>query len=422
MRLSRKLTQLLSLSLISVMLNACSSIHQPDSGRYAELSRTLDQQVSDGVMPGSVTYIVKDGKVAYHHVNGFQDIDSHTPMHDDSLFRWYSMSKPITSVAIMMLQEQGKLSVNDPLANYLPEFSAVRVYAAGELDNMQTVAAERPITLADLLAHTSGITYHFTGTTPVHQYYRKYGVKRDTPVGSLPSDGAPAKSLRQLVERLANAPLLHQPGERFTYSYSTTVLGHVIERVSGMSLDAFLQQQLFEPLGMTQTSFFVTGEALNHFVTNYVMTDTGLQMIENNQNTDYKDRQRLLDGGGALAGTAADYLKFVSMLANGGVYQGKRYLSAAALKQMFQPHIRLDSAGNGESIGFGYGFALGSQATEQLGFMPAGTVGWAGSGNTLFWLNPHSGDLMVFMTQVITPPPFDKSAPFRKILIDAQQH
>ena len=392
---------------------------QPPPGQYQALAQQLDELVNKGLMPGSVTYIVKNGELQFHHVNGYQDISSQTPISDDTLFRWYSMSKPITSVAIMMLQDAGKLSVDDPLEKYLPQFKGLRVYQSGEVDNMQTVAPERAVTIGDLLAHKSGITYHFTGTTPVHQHYRKYGVKRDTPVGSLPTDGAPAKNLQQLSARLAKAPLLHQPGERFTYSYSTTVLGYVIEQVSGMPLDRFLHQQLFQPLGMQHTGFFVTGPALDHFVTNYVMTDSGLQAIETRQNTDYKDKNRLLDGGGALAGTGADYLKFATMLANGGVYQGQRFLSEAALKEMFSAHITIDNFGNQEPIGFGYGFAIGSPETQSQGFMPDQTYGWAGSGNTLFWVNPVTHDVMVFMTQVITPPPYDKTAPFRQILLNA---
>ena len=415
----RQLHNMLSAAGLLWMLTAGQVFGQQQAAHYQALAEQLDQLVSQGLMPGSVTYIVKDGEVQFHHINGYQDIATKTPIDDNTLFRWYSMSKPITSVAIMMLQDAGKLSVNDPLEKYLPEFKNLRVYASGELDNMHTVPATRAVTIDDLLAHKSGLTYHFTGTTPVHQYYRKYGVKRDTPVGSLPTDGAPAKNLQQLSERLGKAPLLHQPGERFTYSYSTTVLGHVIEQVSGMPLDRFLQQQLFQPLGMQHTGFFVTGAELDHFVTNYVMSDSGLQAIETRQTTDYKDKNRLLDGGGALAGTGADYLKFASMLANGGVYQGKRFLSEATIKAMFTAHITIDNFGNDAPIGFGYGFAIGSQATQNMGFMPDNTYGWAGSGNTLFWLNPQTREVMVFMTQVITPPPYDKKAPFRQILLNA---
>lgn len=408
----KKLTALL----ITIALNITPALAQAD---LAQLPAKMDQLVTAGTMPGSITYIIEEGKTVFHYVNGYQDIASKTAMTEDSIFRWYSMSKPITSVAIMMLHEQGKLNIADPVAKYLPGFSEVQVYQSGELDAMITEPPRRPMTIADLLTHEAGLTYHFTGTSVVHQYYRKYGVKRDTPVGTLPTDGAPAKNLQQLSERLAKAPLLHHPGERFSYSYSTTLLGHVIEVVSGQRLDTFLQNTLFAPLGMRNTGFFVTGEALDHFATNYVMTADGLRVIETNENTDYKDPNRLLDGGGALAGTARDYLAFVTMLLNGGSYNNQHFLRTEMLALMYQPHTLINGLGNEHPIGFGYGFAVGDKNTETLHFMPAGTYGWAGSGNTLFWLNPQKKQLVLFMTQVITPPPFDKQVPFREILINA---
>ncbi len=387
--------------------------------RFDTLTQQLDELVAEGVMPGSITYVVDDGEVVYHYMNGYQDIDSQTAMTEDTLFRFYSMSKPITSVAIMLLQEADKLSVDDPVEKFIPAFKDVRVYVSGTVDNMVTEPLKRSMTIGDLLAHKSGITYHFTGTTAVHQYYRKYGVKRDTPVGTLPTDGAPAKNLAELTERLAKAPLLHQPGEHFTYSYSTTLLGRIIELVSGQSLDIYLQENVFKPLGMDDTMFFVRGSDLDRFVTNYNMTDSGLVEIENRDNTDYKDPDRLLDGGGALAGTAADYLAFATMLANKGTYQGKQFLSESSVDALFAPRITIDQMGADKLMEFGYGFAIGSPVTERINFMPDNTFGWAGSGNTLFWVNPQTHSLVVFMTQVITPPPFNMQVPFREYLIQA---
>ncbi|NVK56813.1 MAG: beta-lactamase family protein [Alteromonadaceae bacterium] len=387
--------------------------------RFDTLTGQLDALVTEGVMPGSITYIVEDGKVVYQHMNGYQDLKHQSPIAKDTLFRLYSMSKPITSVAIMRLQEAGQLSVDDPVEKFIPAFRDANVYVSGTLDNMVTEPLQRSMTIGDLLAHKSGITYHFTGTTAVHEYYRKYGVKRDTPVGSLPTDGAPAKNLAQLTERLAKAPLLHQPGERFTYSYSTTLLGRIIELVSGKSLDAYLQEEIFTPLGMHDTMFFVTGKDLDRFITNYVMTDTGLKEIENRDNTDYKDLNRLLDGGGALASTADDYLAFATMLANKGRYNGKVFLSEASIDTLFTPQITIDEWGQDSVMEFGYGFAIGSAANLKANAMPDNTYGWAGSGNTIFWVNPDTQSLVVFMTQVITPPPFNTEVPFRQYLIQA---
>lgn len=390
-----------------------------DKTRFATLTHQLNELVADGVMPGSITYIIENGKQVYHYQNGYQDIKTKVPMASDTLFRWYSMSKPVTSVAIMLLQEAGKLSLDDPVEKFIPAFRDARVYVSGSVDNMVTEPLNRSITIADLLAHKSGITYHFTGTTPVHQYYRKYGVKRDTPVGTLPTDGAPARNLAELTERLAKAPLLHQPGERFTYSYSTTLLGHIVELVSAQSLDIYLKQHIFKPLGMHETTFFVNGEDLDRLMTNYVLTDSGLQEIENRENTDYKDKNRLLDGGGALAGSASDYLAFATMLANKGRYHGKQFLSEASVNSLFTPQITITEFGNENEMAFGYGFAIGSAKTEKQGFMPDHSFGWAGSGNTIFWVSPETESLVVFMTQVITPAPFNQQVPFRQYLIKA---
>lgn len=215
-----------------------------------QLRTDLEAAVAAGRIPGAIAIIVKGDQRLADVTVGYNDIAAEEPLRHDAIFRLYSMSKPITSVAIMMLAERGKLRLDDPVAKFLPEWRDMRVYVSGGLDDMVTEPVSRPITIADLLTHTAGITYHFTGDTPVHLYYRKYGVMRDTPVGRLPGDGAPAQTLDELVARLGRAPMLHQPGETFAYSYSTTVLGAVIERASGEKLDQFLKAHLLGPLGV----------------------------------------------------------------------------------------------------------------------------------------------------------------------------
>lgn len=383
----------------------------------AELESRLQPLVDAGAMPGAVVLVGRDDEVLARAVLGYRDLAASEPMTENTIFRLYSMSKPITSVAIMMLVEEGKLALDQPVEDVLPEFADMRVYESGSLDDMRTVPVERSITIRDLLLHEAGITYHFTGTTPVHQYYRKYGVMRDTPVGRSPEDGKPARSLDELVARLGAAPMLHQPGEQFAYSYSTTVLGAVIQRVSSQTLDVFLDERIFEPLGMTRTGFFIEDADLDRFVTNYMMTDDGLDEIESPENSDYRDHDRLLDGGGAIAGTAADYFRFARMLANEGELEGVRLLSEAAVRQMFRPHTTI--RGLGPEIDFGFGFSIGDEDTETSGMMPAGAVGWSGSGNTYFWLDPETDEIVVFMTQVITPPPYHENArQFRSVVRD----
>src|SRR3954470_9508216 len=305
---STRRTQLFGLSLpwlgivVCLLAGHVAVARQPD--RFAALSKDLGCLTEQGKIPGAVVLVAENGRIVYRHTVGYQDIVSRTPIGEDTIFRFYSMSKPITSVAVMMLVEEGKLAVNDPLYRFVPEFKDVRVYVSGDVDDMVTAPAQRPITIGDLLTHTSGLTYHFMGDTPVHRYYREHGVKRNTPVGSLPTDAPAAPTLEELVHRLAKAPLLHQPGQQFDYSYSTTVLGYVVERASGKPLDQFVQERIFTPLRMRHTGFFVEGGALDHFVTNYLVDGTSLKPIETRDNTDYRDRNRLLDGGGAIAGTA----------------------------------------------------------------------------------------------------------------------
>jgi len=382
-----------------------------------DLDRGLQALVDEGAIPGAVALLARRGEEVATSVVGWRDVAAAKPMTEDTIFRLYSMSKPITSVAILMLAEQGALTLDDPVEKFLPELANLRVYVSGDVDHMVTEPAGHPPTIAELLTHTSGITYHFTGTTPVHAWYRKHGVLRDTPVGRTPEDGPSARSLDELVRRIGEAPLLHQPGEEFAYSYSTTVLGALIERVSGRSLDVFLEERIFAPLGMTDTGFFVSDADLDRFVTNYMMTPDGLQAIERPETSDYRDHSRLLDGGGALAGTARDYLRFAEMLANGGELEGVRLLSADRVAALFEPRVRL--GGSYAEIWFGYGFAIGNAATEAAGQFPEGAVGWAGSGNTFFWLWPGTGDVVVVMTQAIGLPETGAGARLRHVALES---
>jgi CubicO group peptidase (beta-lactamase class C family) len=426
MILRKRLAVLLALRaaafvVVAGALTVLTPVSAAQAASFASLDADLRCLTDQGKIPGAVVLIAKNGRLIYHSSIGFQDLRTRVPMTQDTIFRLYSMSKPITSVGIMMLMEEGKLALEDPLYRFAPEFKNARVYVSGDVDHMVTEPLHRPITIADLLTHTSGLTYHFTGDTPVHQYYRKHGVKRDTPVGSLPTDAPAATTLAELVHRLAQAPLLHQPGQQFDYSYSTTVLGYVIERASGLPLDQFLQRRIFAPLHMTHTGFFVTDGALDRFVTNYLWTGTELQPIETRDTTDYRDGQRLLDGGGALAGTAGDYLRFAEMLVNGGELDGVRLLKPPTVALMFQDHLPVSAAGKGMVPGvqfqFGYGFAIGNASTAHAGLLPLGAVGWDGSGNTFFWVDPGDKLVTVFMTQVITPkgPP----APLKRLVYEA---
>lgn len=385
----------------------------------ATLNDALESLVTNRQLPGAIAVITRDDEILTRVVVGWQDVEHHVPLHDDALFRLYSMSKPITSVAIMMLVEEGRLGLDDPASRFLPEFESMRVYVSGGLDDIVTEPARRPITIRDLLTHMSGITYHFTGATPVHAFYRKYGVMRDTPVGRMPGDGAPARTLDELVTRIGKAPLLHQPGEQFAYSYSTTVLGAVIERASGQRLDRFLKDRIFAPLGMNDTGFFVEDGDLQRFTTLYAATPEGIAPAELPATSDYRDHGRLLDGGGALVGTANDYLRFAQMLANGGKLGDVRILDAATIDLMFTPQTKVEGLG-AQSMAFGLGFSLGDAESAAAGTQPAGTASWSGSGNTYFFVDPDTRMVALLMTHILTPgSEAERSAVFRRVLSDA---
>ena len=372
----------------------------------------LSALVDEGRIPGAAVVVEQDGKILIDIRVGYRDVESGEALPSDAIFRLYSMSKPVTSVAIMMLAEQGLLSLDDPASRFLPEFSDLRVYASGGLDDMRTEPAARPITVADLLSHASGITSHFAGDAPVHQYYRRHGVMRDTPVGRLAGDGAPARDLDELVARIGRAPLLHQPGQQFDYSYSTTMLGAVVERATGRRLDEALQAMIFDPLDMAAAGFFIADADLDRLVTNYVALPGGLMPIETPEASEYRDRGRLQDGGGALLATAGDYMNFCRMLIGGGGFRGRRLLSEAAVREMMVPRVMAEIAPI--AIPFGYGFALGTATTAAAGLQPAGTASWGGSAGTYFFVEPSTRAIALLMTHVLALPPSDLSVVLRK--------
>lgn len=328
--------------------------------------------------------------------------DVATGVRRDAVFRLYSMSKPITTVAALMLAEDGRLSLDDPVATYLPAFAATRVHAGGADD--ATVPQARAMTVRDLVTHTSGLTYPFMGNGPVQRWYRRHGTMRDGLVGRAPGDAASAPDLDSLVARLAQAPLLHQPGARFSYGYSTTVLGKVIEVAAGVPLEGFLRRRILTPLDMPDTGFVVDHARLARFVPLYRATGSGMTRAETAAASEYRDPSRLRDGGGALVGTARDYLHFAQMLANGGTWGGRRLLRATTVTETFRPTLRTGGTGL-EDTWFGLGLALGDARTQAIGGLPAGAGSWSGSGNTYFVVDPARGTVAVLMTSILMSGP-----------------
>lgn len=378
-------------SALAEKVHAVARELSPD--RLLKLDDYFLGMVAERKIPGAVVLVQQHGKRVYFDT--FGNRDSGHPMTADSIFRLYSMSKPITSVAAMMLVEDGKLKLDDPLSKYIPAFAKAKVgldaTGGDEHASFGLTPLKRPITIADLLKHTSGITYGFYGDDPARKRYAQLDVfGRDWDNASW-------------AERIAKLPLAEQPGTLWNYGHSTDILGRVIEVVSGDSLYHFLRDRLFEPLGMSDTSFYITD--LNHRerVAEPFASDRMVGPVVGMH--DPADVRLWQAGGSGLVGTIADYARFLHMLLNGGTLDGKRYLSPASVKDMTRDHIGPDSGVArdyyyfpGAASGFGYGFAV---RTKELASEPGplGEYRWDGVGGTFFWVDPADDMFVLVMTQ-----------------------
>ena len=357
------------------------------SERLNRISLTLKAHVEKGVIPGAIALVARKGKIAYFESFGMRDLETSSPMQKDTIFQMYSMTKPITSVGIMMLQEQGRIYLGDPVSKYIPEFKELEVGvekndpATGE-KTFSTVPANREITIQDLLSHTSGLTYSLFGKSKVNMMYKEAGL------------GSQDRTLAEMVIKLSQLPLASQPGTRWEYSRSTDVLGRVIEIVSGMPLDKFFDENIFQPLQMNDTGFYVKPE-----------------MIERVAKPGPKAKwpslyatspPKLFSGGGGLVSTAHDYTRFMQMLLNGGQLDGVRLLGKNTVEYMTSDHLgSIPKKGPGYFPGLGSGFGLGFSVREVPGvaLLPGsvGDLSWAGVGGTCFFINPSEELCAVFM-------------------------
>ncbi len=361
--------------------------------KLGRIKTTVQGMVDKKETAGAVVAVARHGKVVELEAVGMRDVENKNEMRTDTIFRIYSMSKPITTVAAMILSEEGRFQLDDPVAKYLPEFKGLRVHA-GKDD--ATVEAKRDMTVRDLMRHTSGLSYGF-GISPVDKLYRE----------SKTLD--PNDTLADLVTKLGKLPLAYQPGTRFNYSVSTDVLGRVVEVVSGKPLDEFFQERIFKPLDMKDTGFFVPEEKLERFAANYGPGEKGmLKVIDAPAKSRYRTRPKQLSGGGGLVSTARDYVRFCQMLAAGGELQGKRLLRAETVRQMTTNQLPEEAMplAMGEAKRAGVGFGLGfSVRVAKDKSDPAGVVGeygWGGAASTHFWISPKH-DLVVVVLQQYMP-------------------
>jgi len=364
------------------------------SARLQRLAATLKADIDKGTIPGVVLMISRQGKIAYFEAMGTLDPEKKTPMTKDAIFRIYSMTKPITSVAAMMLVEEGRLFLGDPVAKFIPAFKDVKVGvekkdAEGKV-TLELVAPGRPMSVQDLLRHSSGLTYGFFGTGAVKKAYLDAGLGAGDP------DNA------EFAERLAKLPLVYQPGTTWDYSQSTDVLGRVIEVVTGKPLYLALKEMLLDPLGMIDTSFYVTDPARQPRIAEPFANDRAIGAGANLN--DPRMAQKYESGGGGMVGTAMDYARFLQMLANGGALDGKRYLSPRTIAYMASDHMGdVIRRGPFDLLGPGYKFGLGFGVRVDAGVAPvAGSVGeyyWGGAGGTYFWVDPKEKLFVVYMMQ-----------------------
>ncbi len=375
------------------------------SERLDRIRPAFESYVTDGKLSGVITVVARDGQVVHFETSGYQDVEAGEPMTEDTLFRMYSMTKPIASAALMMLWEEGHFLLSTPLAAILPEFADTQVYVSGDGDDMETEPPRRPIVVRDLMTHTSGLTYTFI-PSPVAASYAAAGLE-----GS--ADAVPHDDLAHYVRELAKQPLLAHPGTAWNYSVGLEVAGRVVEVVSGQTFGEFLKERIFDPLGMVDTAFHVPDEKLERFAVNYAPTpEGGMVVMDDPETSAYRKPPKVEMGGSGLVATAGDYLRFAQMLANGGELDGVRILGTQTVALMMDNHLgsaygpspmsslNLDM---GMSEGMGYGLGGYSITDTGLTGLPAspGTYGWGGAASTDFLVDPEEDLVAIVLTQLL---------------------
>jgi CubicO group peptidase (beta-lactamase class C family) len=369
-----------------------------DSARLARIDAMIQGYVDAKQIPGAVTLVARRGEIAHVGVQGEKAFGSGDAMRRDTIFRIYSMSKPITSVATLILYEEGKLRLTDPVSKWIPELAKPRVLrdVNGPLDATDPSPSE--ITVRDLLTHCSGLVYSFTTQGTLTKAYEEAGVS---------GAGSPLTAA-EWAARLGKLPLAHAPGTRWNYSVSTDVLGLLVERVSGMPYAQFLEQRIFAPLGMKDTAFFVPAEKLGRFATNYMPNaQGGLDVFDAPASSTYRTAPVFASGGGGLVSTADDYARFALMLAGGGKLGGVRILSRKTVELMTTNHLTASEAEGfglrGYRVFAGNGFGLGVMTqTDAAGYRGLGSVGkhgWGGAAGTWYWVDPEEDLVAVLMIQ-----------------------
>ncbi|MET7271855.1 serine hydrolase domain-containing protein [Streptomyces flaveolus] len=372
-----------------------------DPGALDRLDRHFARLVDEGRLPGFLVALARGGRVAHLTVHGRRDVAAGLPVTAGTLWRIYSMTKPVTSVAVLMLMEEGRLSLDDPVDRYLPAFAEPRVYVAGDADDVVTRPAAGPVLVRHLMTHTAGLTFGFYRVHPVDALYRAAGLE---------SSLRPGAGLAETVDLYASLPLQFEPGTRWNYSVASNVLGRLVEVVSGQALDTFFAERILGPLCMTDTGFEVTDEQAERLAELYGETDGG--GIEPVPGLPLRGRPRFLSGSGGLVASAHDVHRFTELLRRRGELDGVRLLAPATVDLMTRNHLpdgadlrsygshpAHDDPGN-DGVGFGLGVSVVTDPSRTQAPSGLGTYGWSGVATTTFWVDPGRDLTVQFMTQV----------------------
>ncbi len=383
--------------------------------RLKRIDDTMNDWVKQGWMNGAVGMIIRDGKIVYYKAAGYNDIDAKIPLPKDDIFRIASQTKAITSVAVMMLYEEGKFLLDDPVSKYIPSFSHEQVLDKfNETDSTYTtVPAKRDVTIRDLLTHTSGIDYAQIGSKEAKAIYAKNNITAGLDVHN--------DKLSDAMNRLGSLPLLHQPGEKWTYGLNIDLLGDLVEIWSGMTLDEFFHKRIFEPLGMNDSYFNVPKEKENRLVNLYQEDSLGHLIKQAGEalgvDVNYPLRTKTyFSGGGGLSSTIYDYAIFLQMLLNGGEYNGKRLLSRNTVRIMTMNQIGDIDFGNNK---FGLGFAIVTEKSSGESPSQAGTFSWGGAFSTSYWVDPKEKMIVQFYRQLWGTTHGDLSEKFKVLAYSA---
>jgi CubicO group peptidase (beta-lactamase class C family) len=371
---------------------------------FDRLENHLKRRYIDaGRFPGTHLLVYRRGKIVHSAVQGFADVERKAPIQDDTIFRIYSMTKPITSVAFMMLLEEGRVALDEPVHKYIPEWKNLGVFQAGITPAFLTRPPSRPMQIVDLLRHTSGLTYGFQQRSNVDAAYREQKIGAVEKAGTLAS----------MIDDLAKIPLEFSPGEAWNYSVSTDVIGYLIGQISGKPFEQFLQERILDPLGMNDTGFFVPPDKAHRLAACYSADGKGGMTLQDDPaNSSFLSPPSFVSGGGGLCSTTADYLTFCRALLGGGELGGIRLIGPKTLALMTSNHLpggrylpemskSLFSEASYNGIGFGLGFAVTLNPAQTLLPGSAGEYNWGGAATTSFWIDPAEEMIVIFMTQVL---------------------